>query len=63
MLVLIGGIGYGLHWLRVWRLVAKEKMLKVYVAEAMTKIKVLNALFRFVSTVKKCGMIKGIGKD
>ena len=53
ILVLIGGTGYGLHWLRVWRLVAKEKMLKVYVAEAMTKIKVLNGLIPICFNCKK----------
>jgi ligand-binding sensor domain-containing protein len=42
--ILMCGAGIGLHHLRVLRLVAKEKMLKVYVAEAITKIKVLNGL-------------------
>ena len=53
VLVLIGGIGFGLHRLRVWRLVAKEKMLKVYVSEAMTKIKVLNGLIPICFNCKK----------
>ena len=53
MLILIGGAGFGLHRLRVWRLVAKEKMLKVYVAEAMTKIKVLNGLIPICFNCKK----------
>jgi ligand-binding sensor domain-containing protein len=51
--ILIGGAGVGLHRLRVWRLVAKEKMLKVYVAEAMTKIKVLNGLIPICFNCKK----------
>ena len=51
--LLIGGAGFGLHRLRVWRLIAKEKMLKVYVAEAMTKIKVLNGLIPICFNCKK----------
>jgi hypothetical protein len=53
ILILICGAGFALHRLRVWRLVAKEKMLKVYVAEAMTKIKVLNGLIPICFNCKK----------
>ena len=64
ILILIGGAGFGLHRFRVWRLVAKEKMLQVYVAEAMTKIKVLNGLIPICFNCKKVrddqGYWKGI---
>ncbi|RPI07064.1 MAG: hypothetical protein EHM64_00820 [Ignavibacteriae bacterium] len=53
LLLAIGGAGFGLHRLRVWQLVAREKMLKVYVAEAMTKIKVLNGLIPICFNCKK----------
>ena len=53
VLILIGGAGFGLHRLRVWRLIVREKMLKVYVAEAMTKIKVLNGLIPICFNCKK----------
>jgi len=53
VLILLGGAGFGLHRLRVWRLLAREKMLKVYVAEAMTKIKVLNGLIPICFNCKK----------
>jgi hypothetical protein len=53
VLILICGAGIGLHRLRVWRLVAKEKMLNAYVAEAMTKIKVLNGLIPICFNCKK----------
>jgi ligand-binding sensor domain-containing protein len=51
--ILIGGAGFGLHRLRVWRLIAKEEMLKVYMSEAMTKIKVLNGLIPICFNCKK----------
>jgi ligand-binding sensor domain-containing protein len=53
ILILICGAGFGLHRFRVWRLVAKEKMLKVNIAEAMTKIKVLNGLIPICFNCKK----------
>jgi ligand-binding sensor domain-containing protein len=51
--ILVCGIGFSLHRLRVWRLIAKEEMLKVYVSEAMTKIKVLNGLIPICFNCKK----------
>jgi hypothetical protein len=59
VLVALGGAGFGVHRLRVWRLLVKEKMLKTYVEEAMAKIKVLNGLIPICASCKKIRNDKG----
>jgi hypothetical protein len=64
VLILIGGAAFGLHRFRIWRLLAREQVLKAYVSEAMTKIKVLNGLIPICFQCKKVrddqGYWKGI---
>ncbi|MGA3286700.1 MAG: two-component regulator propeller domain-containing protein [Bacteroidota bacterium] len=51
--------GLGIHRLRVWRLIVREKILKVNVEEAMSKIKVLNGLIPICANCKKIRDDKG----
>jgi hypothetical protein len=51
--------GLGMHRLRVWRLIVREKILKVNVEEAMSKIKVLNGLIPICASCKKIRDDKG----
>ena len=59
MVILLILIGFGAYRLRVWRLLAREKMLKAYVQEAMAKIKVLNGLIPICASCKKVRDDKG----
>jgi len=59
VIVAVGGILFGAYRLRLWQLLAREKMLKVYVEEAMAKIKVLNGLIPICASCKKIRDDKG----
>jgi hypothetical protein len=59
VILAIGGAGFGAYRLRVLQLLARENTLKVYVEEAMAKIKVLNGLIPICASCKKIRDDKG----
>lgn len=59
ILVVMIGFVFGLYRWRVWQLLAREKMLKANVKEAVAKIKVLNGLIPICASCKKIRDDKG----
>ena len=59
VIMFVGGAGFGMYRLRVWRLLKREKELTIRVNEATAKIKTLNGLIPICANCKKIRNDKG----
>jgi len=59
VLVSLGGVGFALYRLRVWRLLRKEKELQQRIQEALANIKTLSGLLPICANCKKIRNDKG----